>query len=184
MLAHLLAALRTDINPKVRLTLNSTVLPLERLTGQSRLEPILESSLLSSFRSVRETALLNTFRLFQSETELLRSFELLVDGASASVISHWSEQMAERLEQLSYDLEMDLRQLSEYLALVYLLSLVSRHKLNSSRHLRDVYSTLRKSQPLRELNISHEEEELLVVLSLEAVANCYEKSSSQALKKM
>lgn len=37
LVGQLLSALRTDINPKVRLTLNSTVVPLEKLNGSMKL---------------------------------------------------------------------------------------------------------------------------------------------------
>ena len=37
LVGQLLCALRTDINPKVRLTLNSTVVPLEKLNGSMKL---------------------------------------------------------------------------------------------------------------------------------------------------
>jgi hypothetical protein len=121
---------------------------------------------LHSYNSVKDTQLLNTFKLFQSEIPLLKAFESLVEGVSEQLVRHWLEQLSERLEVCSYDVQMNLRQLSEYLALVYMLSLVTKHSLHQPTHLNGIYNRIRKSQPLTQLKVSYEEEELLVILSL------------------
>jgi hypothetical protein len=66
LLQGLKQAMRGELTPKVRLTLNSTIIPLEKVKPETKNTVVLEVSLTSSYESVRTTHLLNTIKLFQS----------------------------------------------------------------------------------------------------------------------
>lgn len=65
-LDYFISGLKGELSPKVRLTLNSTIIPFEKIKSDSKRSTVLEVSLSSSYTSVKTTHLLNTIRLFRS----------------------------------------------------------------------------------------------------------------------